>query len=152
MESKSQPTIFKRVRARLYLWSGRIHRHYGIVHADRNEFVSAIEDYGKAVKMNPSLDIAYLERGTILWRELGRATHAIRDLTFALNSRPNWPDALFNRALAYQAAGNYEAAMDDFSSYLEQGDDRWRHDAASQLQQIRALFDGKNTSQGNELS
>jgi tetratricopeptide (TPR) repeat protein len=140
MATTPEPSLFKRIRAQLFLRSGRIHRHYGIVHSDKNEFLSAIEHYEKAIKLNPTLGAALLERGTLEWRELGRATHAIRDLTAALALRPDWPDALFNRAMAYQAAGDYHAAMRDLSAYLDQGDDKWRHDAANQLKQIRALF------------
>jgi tetratricopeptide (TPR) repeat protein len=150
MTSPSEPGLFKRLRAQVFLRSARIHRHYGIVHSDKNEFLSAVEHYGKAIKLNPTLGTALLERGTLEWRELGRATHAIRDLTAALNMRPDWPDALFNRAMAYQAAGDYQSAMRDLSAYLDQGDDKWRHDAANQLKQIRALFPNAPSPESSE--
>jgi tetratricopeptide (TPR) repeat protein len=150
MTSPAEPGLFKRIRAWLFLRSGRIHRHYGIVHSDRDEFLSAVEHYGKAIKLNPTLSAALLERGTLEWRELGRATHAIRDLTTALALRPDWPEALFNRAMAHQAAGDYQAAMRDLSAYLDQGDDKWRHDAANQLKQIRALFPNVPAPEGIE--
>jgi tetratricopeptide (TPR) repeat protein len=150
MPTQSKAGLFVRIRAQLLLRSARIHRHYGIVHADKAEFLSAVEHYGKAIKLNPGLGAAYLERGILEWRELGRATHAVRDLTAALALRPNWPDALFNRAMAYQATGDYQSAMTDLAAYLDQGDDTWRHDAANQLRQIRSLYPPSPTPESGE--
>src|SRR5687767_9021247 len=70
MTTPSEPGLFKRLRAQVFLRSARIHRHYGIVHSDKNEFLSAVEHYGKAIKLNPTLGTALLERGTLEWREL----------------------------------------------------------------------------------
>ncbi len=139
-ELPETPGILKRLQAMYYLWSGRVHRHYGIVHADTDEFQSAVEDYQRAVGVNPGLGIAYLERGILLWRELGRFPHAIRDLNLALGLRPDWPEALFNRGMAQQAAGNYEAAAQDMMAYLALGEDTWRDAAARQLRSIRMML------------
>lgn len=138
-EIASHSSWLQRVRAYLHFWSARVHRHYGIVYADKQEFQSAVEAYARASNLHPLLERAYLERGILLWRELGRSTHAIRDLSAALSLHPNWPDALFNRALAYHAAGNFAAAMEDLNAYLALDDETWRDDAASQLAQIRDL-------------
>lgn len=135
--------------AHFYLWSARVHRHYGIVYADPNEFVSAVDTYRRALELNPRLSIALLERGILLWRELNHASHAVRDLTAALAVRPNWPAALFNRALAYQAAGDYRAAMADFSAYLALPDQNWRNEATHQHMMIRALFDSQANEEGD---
>ncbi len=134
-------SLWHKVQAFFHLWSGRVHRHYGIVYSDRQEFISAVESYGRAAELNPGLGVAYLERGILLWRELGRATHAVRDLTAALTIHPNWPVALFNRGMAYQATGNYQAAMDDLDAYLQLGEPKWRDPAARQLALIRSMFD-----------
>jgi tetratricopeptide (TPR) repeat protein len=133
--------LWEKVQALYHLWSGRVHRHYGIVYSDRNEFLSAVESYGRATELNPRLGLAYLERGILLWRELGRATHAVRDLTLALDVRPNWPTALFNRGLAHETTGNYRAAMDDLTAYLSLGEKKWRGHATRQLALLRSLFE-----------
>ena len=80
-QSAKPPNLWARVKAYFHLWSGRVHRHYGIVYADPAEFISAVEEYGRAMELNPRMSVAFLDRGTILWRELGRASHAVRDLT-----------------------------------------------------------------------
>ncbi len=139
---RRRPGIWRRIRAAYHLWSGRVHRHYGIVHYDTREFISAVEQYGEATSLNPLLADAYLERGILQWRELGRAPHAIRDLTTALALRPGWAEALFNRGLAHQAAGNFGAAMDDLAAYLDLGEETWRETAASQLAHLRELLNG----------
>lgn len=144
------PTVWHRLQAFVHLWSGRVHRHYGIVHADHREFVSAVESYGHAVKLNPALGIAYLERGILLWRELGRAPHAIRDLSTALSLRPGWPEALFNRGQAYQAAGNYRAAFTDLAAYLSLGHGNWQENAARQIEHLRAIVEALPDAGGQD--
>lgn len=142
------PSVGKRIKAIWYLWSARVHRHYGLAHADKEEFLSAVEDYRRAMECNPNLAPAYLERGILLWRELGRASHALRDLNTALTLKPNWGDALFTRGLAYQAAGDYHAAMNDLDAYVKQGDKKWRSDAASQLALIQSMYDRPSADGG----
>jgi tetratricopeptide (TPR) repeat protein len=146
-EQPKQPGILKRLQAMFYLWSGRVHRHYGIVHADTGEFLSAVEDYQRAVTKNPRLGIAYLERGILLWRELGRSPHAVRDLNSALGLYPDWPEALFNRGMAYQIAGNYEAAAQDMIAYLALDEDTWRDSATRQLRTLRVMLADLNALQ-----
>src|SRR5574341_1355999 len=138
--SEKSPSLWHSFIAFLHLWSGRVHRHYGIVYADPQEFVSAVESYGRAVQHNPRLAVAYLERGILLWRELGRAGHAVRDLNTALTLRPAWPEALFNRGQAYQAAGDYSAALSDLAGYLDLGHAAWQENAAIQVEHLRAIL------------
>lgn len=140
---------WNRLLAIFHLWSGRVHRHYGIVYGDTREFSNAVESYGRATKLNPRLAVAYLERGTLLWRELGRAVHAIRDLTIALTLRPDWPDALFNRGQAYQAAGNYRAAATDLSAFLSAGKGSMVEHARVQLVHLQAILDTQPPEQGD---
>lgn len=135
-----RPGLWKRLRAFYFLWRGRVYRHYGIVRGDGLQFVLAVERYERALSLNPLLEAAYLERGAILWRELDRADEAVADLSAALVLRPGWPEALFYRGLAYQAAGNYRAAMQDLTAYLASDDRSWRDHAVYQLDQIQGLL------------
>jgi tetratricopeptide (TPR) repeat protein len=45
-------------------------------------------------------------------------TGAVAALSAAVDSAPNWADAYYNRALAYQEQGRTSAARSDFQSYL----------------------------------
>ena len=129
-------------RAAMHLWSGRVHRHYGIVHADEKEFANAVESYKRALRLNPNLAIAFLELGIIEWRELGRATHALQNLTRALELSPDWPVALFNRGQAHQRAGDYENALGDLQRYVKTGDNVWHDDALRLIALIENMLAG----------
>jgi tetratricopeptide (TPR) repeat protein len=45
-------------------------------------------------------------------------TGAVAALSAAVDSAPDWPDAYYNRALAYEQQGRTDAARSDFQSYL----------------------------------
>jgi tetratricopeptide (TPR) repeat protein len=140
----SRPTrtysVWARIKSALHFWSARAHRHYGIVYADQQEFADAIDDYTRAVTVNPALRRAYLERGILYWRELNHPRRAIADLTAALELQPGWPEALFCRGMAYEAAGDYPAAIQDFTGYVRSNDYTWRESAQSQLALLQSLM------------
>ncbi|MBN1311023.1 MAG: hypothetical protein JXB30_06350 [Anaerolineae bacterium] len=125
-----------------YLWLARIHRHFGIVFSGKAEYASAVRDYTRALDINPGLAKAYLERGILLWRELGQAGQAVVDFTAALHLYPAWPEALFFRGLAHQGISDYSAAIRDLSAYLDTEDLAWRENATRQLHLIRMIWDG----------
>lgn len=52
----------------------------------------------------------------IVARKLGEAERALDD---AIAAAPSWPEAFYNRALAYQADGRAEAAVTDLRKYLQ---------------------------------
>jgi tetratricopeptide (TPR) repeat protein len=128
-----------RIHALLIFWRARINRHYGIMQHDRKAFSEAVRWYGEALKFDPGLSRAYLERGILHWRELNEPAKAIRDLTVALELRPAWPYAHFCRGLAQQAAGNFAAAIEDLTAYLESGERIWYDEAARQLSVLRVV-------------
>ncbi|MBN1430253.1 MAG: tetratricopeptide repeat protein [Anaerolineae bacterium] len=125
-----------------YIWSARMHRHFGIVFSRKAEYVSAVCDYTRAVIVNPRLVKAYLERGILLWRELGQAKQAVEDFTAVLGLHPACAEALFFRGLAYQGTSNYPEAIHDLSEYLATEDVSWREDAIRQLSLMRLIWDG----------
>jgi tetratricopeptide (TPR) repeat protein len=133
------PSALERLRAIVHLWSARTHRHYGIVYGDRQEFVDAVDEYTHALGLNPALQRGYLERGILFWRELNHPRRAIADLTAALDLQPGWPEALFCRGLAYEAAGEFSAAIRDLSDYLVSNDRAWRESAQTQLELLRSM-------------
>jgi len=151
MRQKSKPiSAWARLRAVIHIWSARTHRHYGIVYADRQEFQDAIEEYGRAIAINPALRRAYLERGILFWREMNQPRRAISDLTAALELAPGWPEALFCRGLAYAAAGEYPPAISDLSDYVGTNDRAWRASAESQLMLLRSMT-GEALPSGDSL-
>jgi len=91
----------------------------GALHLVRGENDKAINDFTQAIKANPSLAAAYNDRGVAL-----SATHhqadAIRDFTQALTLHAqNEDQVLFNRALAYEDAGDLKHAYIDYRKAAE---------------------------------
>ncbi len=125
----------------MHFWSARAARHYGLIYRDNTEFANAVKSYGQAILLNPAHARAYLERGILLWRELAQPRRALSDLDVALELRPDWPEALFCRAMAYHDAGDYPAAMQDLTAYLTTGDRAWKDEATKQLNLMHALWD-----------
>jgi tetratricopeptide (TPR) repeat protein len=135
-----QAGLFRRLRALILLWGGRVCRHYGIVGNNTGLFTTATLLYSRALAANPSLEDAHLERGAILWRELDRVEEAVADFSTALALRPGWPEALFYRGLAYEQQGRHTHAMQDLAAYLVSEDEQWQEHAKRQLNLIRKMI------------
>jgi tetratricopeptide (TPR) repeat protein len=136
----SSLSFWKRLQAACFLWLGKVHRHYGIVLGSQAEFARAIGCYGRALALDPTLSQAHLERGILLWRELGQSSQAVADFNAALALRPGWPEPIFCRGMAHQSMGNYRAAIQDLAAYIASDDQTWRDHAVRQLALIRALL------------
>jgi tetratricopeptide (TPR) repeat protein len=133
--------LWRRLRAQLCVWWAVMHRQAGNRQVSRAEHLAAVAEYTRALALNPSSAVAYLQRGVLYWRELGEPALAVQDLTRALDLRPAWGEALFNRGLANQGTGDYRAAADDLAAYMALGEVAWREHAARQLGLIRAVLD-----------
>lgn len=91
----------------------------GTLHLVRGENDKAINDFTQAIKADPNLAAAYNDRGVAL-----SATHhqadAIRDFTQALALHAENADQVtFNRALAYEDAGDLKHAYIDYRKAAE---------------------------------
>lgn len=125
------------LRARFYNMRGVGHRYLGNKHADLDEYDRAIQDFGKAIALDPSYAEAYYNRGVLYWREFGNHYRAIRDLTRVIELAPHWAEAHFNRGLAYKLHGDRSQAIADFQRYLEIGRDAfWLGAAERQLREL----------------
>jgi tetratricopeptide (TPR) repeat protein len=112
-------TFFRLLLARLfYLW-GSLHRHFGNKSSFRREHDLALRCLDRAIRFDPYLYPARLDRAILLWREMGRVEEALLELNALLAAEPDYGPALLNRALAAQAAGHYGAALADLERYLE---------------------------------
>lgn len=107
--------------ARWYHLRGEAYRHLGNTRGDAWEHWAAVEDFTRAVALDPTLGQAYLDRGILYWRELHEPQKAVADLTAALSVDPRLHEALFNRGVAYQQLGDIAAALADFRAYLRVG-------------------------------
>ena len=75
----------------------------------------AIEDYDKAIELDPDDDGAYNNRG-FSYRRLGQYQRAIEDFDKAIELDPNFAGAYNNRGFSYRNLGRYQRALDDDNS------------------------------------
>ncbi|MFM7461536.1 MAG: tetratricopeptide repeat protein, partial [Burkholderiales bacterium] len=86
---------------------------------------AAIQDYNKAIQLNPQYAVAYNNRGTAK-ADLGDKTGAIQDYTKAIEINPQYAKAYYNRgnvkAVIKDKMGAYADLEKAERLYLEQGD------------------------------
>jgi len=115
-------------------------RHMGNAYSNRQEHRAAVANYTRAIVLDPTYAYCYFSRGVLRWRELGEYEEAIRDFSTVLELKPDWADALFNRALAFKMSTQFEKAVADFERYLEQGTDEfWLEATRRQLDELADL-------------
>ena len=78
----------------------------------------AIDDYIKAMQLNPDYVDAYYNRGNI-YGEQGDFDSAIADYTKAIHLDPDYADAYKNRGLAYSGKSDYNRAIEDYTRAIE---------------------------------
>lgn len=88
---------------------------------EREEYAAASDALAEAVQRNEKLAEAWAIRGTIAVAS-GELTDAISYLSRAITLDDN-PDARFNRAVAYEESGDWNAAIDDYDAVLAVADD-----------------------------
>lgn len=81
---------------------------------------AAIQDYDKALKLNPRLIYAWFNKGNIYY-DAQDYTSAIQCYSEAIRINPEFGKAYFNRALVYLHMGNRRQAFSDLSKAGELG-------------------------------
>lgn len=113
------------------------HRHFGNLYGNIDEYWSAVENYTRAIVLDPDYAEAYYSRGVLYWREMGNPYRAIQDLTRVLELEPTRTLAHFNRALAYKMQNEPGKASADFERYLAEGEGGfWLESARRQLAEL----------------
>jgi tetratricopeptide (TPR) repeat protein len=78
----------------------------------------AIEDFNHAIRINPKLILAYVNRGNIL-AQSGNVKGAIDDCNQALRLNPNLGEAYVNRGVALALSGDKKGAITDLQKASE---------------------------------
>jgi protein O-mannosyl-transferase len=89
----------------------------GQVFMSTGSFDKAIEDYSRAVALNPFYQEAFYNRGLALEKS-GQPGRAAEDYERAILLNPSNYQALNNRGVLYGAAGSFEKAIEFFSRAL----------------------------------
>lgn len=94
-----------------YLWRG-------MALGDRGEGRKALEDFNRAISINPDLTEAYKYRGGLLGMA-GQYDASLKDLNVYMEKYPNEPDIYYNRALTYVNLNRLQEALADLNKALE---------------------------------
>ena len=79
--------------------------------------VGALDDYSKCIAIKTDYFAAYMNRG-IIKQNKALFAEAISDFDDALEIKPNFRDAIQNRAIC-RAMSNQKEALDDFNKLVE---------------------------------
>ncbi len=125
-----------------YAWGG-LYRSFGNWGVWPRGHALAVRWFSRALRLQPGLPDVLLDRGILLWRELGQAERALVDFDALLAAQPAHPAARLNRALAFQELGRYRPALDDLDAYIAAAapDDEYLDIAIRTAAHLRALLD-----------
>ncbi|MBE2224196.1 MAG: hypothetical protein IAF02_21840, partial [Anaerolineae bacterium] len=103
---------------------------FGNRNSMRSEHEAAVRYFSKAYEIDPTFHRVRLERGILLFRELGRYDEALADFDFLLAAESDYRhSALLNRALLYQQNARFGDALADLDAFLEYPPDDYYQEA-----------------------
>jgi tetratricopeptide (TPR) repeat protein len=111
--------MYRTVLARFYYFWGSLHRNFGNQSSFHREHRAAVRRFTQAYEMDSSLRQARLDRGIVLYREMGLLDEAMADFDALLAEDPSYSPALLNRAMVFQEKGQYSEALSDLELYLD---------------------------------
>ena len=85
---------------------------------DEGRQQDAIDEYSKAIKLDPNYPVAYYNRG-IAYDNLGQHEKAIKDYDKTIELDSNNADAYNNRGNVYDDLGQHEKAIKDYDKAIE---------------------------------
>ena len=75
----------------------------GCAHAELDEFQKALEDFGRAIALDPE-DVESLRNRAIMYLELGEPEKAVQDYDDILRLEPDYPSVIEERQQALEEA------------------------------------------------
>lgn len=93
----------------------------GFERLEIGDYQGAMEDYARAVEINPDRTTSYNNLGLAKYHG-GDVPGAIAHYTKAIELDPNQPVTYFNRAVAYYKIGNYRKSIVDYTQVIQRQD------------------------------
>ena len=90
----------------------------GNAYREIKQHEKAIEDYNKAIELNPKYAMAYNNRGNA-YREIKQHERAIEEYNKAIELNPNLAMAYNNRGVAYCEIKQHERAIEEYNKAIE---------------------------------
>jgi tetratricopeptide (TPR) repeat protein len=89
----------------------------GEIFCSRGDYITAIEEYTQAIRLDPNMAVAYGNRGYAYIMK-GDYDRGIADSTQAIRLNPNDAGAYGNRGWAYIEKGDYDRAIADYTQAI----------------------------------
>jgi tetratricopeptide (TPR) repeat protein len=80
----------------------------------------AFVDYTKAIEINPTKHVAYLNRSVIFATNYDDLTSALKDLETAISIKPNYVEAHLNRGVIFEKMGRFDEAIEAYKAGIKQ--------------------------------
>ncbi|MDT3675487.1 tetratricopeptide repeat-containing serine protease family protein [Microcystis wesenbergii] len=90
----------------------------GVLYQDQQKYKLALDDYNKAIELNPNHANAYVNRG-ILYYNQQKYELALSDFSKAIDINPNDAEAYSNRGGVYYNQQKYELALSDINKAID---------------------------------
>lgn len=90
----------------------------GLVHQELGDHKSAIEDFNRAISLDPAYAFPYNNRG-YSYQQMRDLGSALRDYNRSIELDPSIPNPYNNRGLIFYESGRYEEAVKDFRKAVE---------------------------------
>ena len=90
----------------------------GIIFANEKKYDESLNDYNKAIQLEPKFSKAYNNKGGLM-RTLKRYDEAIANFDKAIELQPKYPIALNNRGLIKNIINKYDEAILDYNKAIE---------------------------------
>ncbi|MBD2290365.1 tetratricopeptide repeat protein [Microcystis wesenbergii FACHB-1317] len=90
----------------------------GNLYRDQQKYKLALDDYNKAIELNPNHAGAYYNRA-LLYSDQKKYDLALSDYDKAIEINPNYAEAYVNRGVLYRLQEKYELALADYDKAIE---------------------------------
>ena len=94
-----------------------VYNSWGDFKNSESDLLGAIENYSKAIDLNPQYELAYAQRG-LIYARMGNIQKALNDFNKAIVLNPKRAHNYYSRASEYYKAGNKKAAMLDYNQTI----------------------------------
>ncbi len=95
-----------------------IYSNRGNAYSDKGDKDRAIQDYDKAIELNPQNADAFNNRG-VVYRNKGDKDRAIQDYDKAIELNPQHAEVFYNRGVTYSDKGDKDRAIQDYDKAIE---------------------------------
>ncbi len=127
MKKYHKEIVFSIFLASLFILAGCQHNKYaesyfnsGNLYLRLEENQRAINDYDKAIELNPKYASAYNNRG-IAYARLGDDRQAIKEFDKSVEMNPKVPEVYYNRAIIYGRLGDEQQAIENYKKAARLG-------------------------------